>query len=91
MLEISKIVETVIRSSDGQLINAFSPIEVTDKGITICLSDEQLINAFLPIDFSDEGRNSSVIDEQFLKAFSPIVVNEEEKVTLTNEVQSANI
>ena len=71
--------------SEVQLLKAFSPIEVTEEGIVICVNDEQPEKAKSPIEVTEEGIVICVNDEHPLKAPSPIEVTEEGIVIFVND------
>lgn len=80
--------ESSIWCKDAHLLNAYSPIEVTEGGITI-LRNEQLLNANFPIDVN-EGCFSKVIclSDELSKAFSPKEETEEGILIIFNDEQS---
>ena len=65
---------TVIEDKLEQPVNALSPIEVTEPGISIDVIDEQPWNALYPIDITVLGIEIDLRELQHIKAQLPILV-----------------
>ena len=75
--------------SEVQLLKAFSPIEVTEEGIVICVNDEQPSKAPFPIEVTEEGISNVICvnDEHPEKALFSIEATEEGIVICANDEQ----